>query len=184
MVFRFIILSDEVDNFHREICIDSEATFLELHEAILNSVAFAKDQITSFFICNDRWEKETEVTLIEMDSGSEYDNWVMDSTRLSDLIEDEGQRLLYVFDYMTERSFFMELKEIIVGKDLEKAKCTDSVGNPPKQLIDFDSFTPAVKSFDTGEKFFGDEEFDIDELDDEGFDFGDPKEPTYEDDSF
>jgi len=29
MVFRFLILSDEVDDFKREIKIDSEATFLD-----------------------------------------------------------------------------------------------------------------------------------------------------------
>ena len=35
MVFRFLILSDEVDDFKREIKIDSEATFLDLYNAIL-----------------------------------------------------------------------------------------------------------------------------------------------------
>ena len=35
MVYRFTIISDEVDNFRREIQIDSDATFLELHSAIL-----------------------------------------------------------------------------------------------------------------------------------------------------
>ena len=35
MIFKFLILSDEVDDFAREISIDSEATFLELNDAIL-----------------------------------------------------------------------------------------------------------------------------------------------------
>ena len=33
MVYRFTIISDEVDNFRREIQIDSEATFLDFHRA-------------------------------------------------------------------------------------------------------------------------------------------------------
>ena len=37
MVFRFLILSDEVDDFKREIKIDSEATFLDLYNAIMDS---------------------------------------------------------------------------------------------------------------------------------------------------
>ena len=37
MVFRFLILSDEVDYFKREIKIDSEATFLDLYNAIMDS---------------------------------------------------------------------------------------------------------------------------------------------------
>ena len=40
MVFRFLILSDEVDDFKREIKIDAEATFLDLHDAILESVGY------------------------------------------------------------------------------------------------------------------------------------------------
>ena len=40
MVFKFILLSDEVDDFLREIHIDSDATFLELNNAILDSVGY------------------------------------------------------------------------------------------------------------------------------------------------
>ena len=63
MVYRFTIISDEVDNFRREIQIDSDATFLDFHNAILKSVGYPNDQMTSFFICDDNWEKETEITL-------------------------------------------------------------------------------------------------------------------------
>ena len=34
MVYKFRIISDEVDDFLREIQIDSEASFYDLHEAI------------------------------------------------------------------------------------------------------------------------------------------------------
>ena len=44
MVFRFLILSDEVDDFKREIKIDSEATFLDLYNAIMDSVGYTKDR--------------------------------------------------------------------------------------------------------------------------------------------
>ena len=47
--------SDEVDDFIREIQIDSEATFHELHEAILKAAKYSDDQMTSFFICDDDW---------------------------------------------------------------------------------------------------------------------------------
>ena len=60
MVYKFRILSDEVDAFVREIAIDSEATFLDLHKAILESVDYTPDQMSSFFLCNDDWEKETK----------------------------------------------------------------------------------------------------------------------------
>lgn len=136
MIYRFTIISDEVDDFVREIQIDPEATFFDLHEAILKAANYTNDQMTSFFICDDDWEKEKEITLEEMDNNPEMDSWIMKETRLNELIEDEKQKLLYVFDYMTERCFFIELSEIITGKEIKGAKCTKKSGEAPsKQSI-------------------------------------------------
>ena len=55
MVYKFRIISDEVDDFLREIKIDSEASFYDLHEAILKCTGYKDDQMTSFFICDDDW---------------------------------------------------------------------------------------------------------------------------------
>ena len=98
-----IVLPEGDPNFRRVFEADADATFLELHEAILKSVGYPDNQMTSFFLCNDEWEKGQEVTLVEMDSNFEYDNMVMNETRLSDLIEEQGQRLIYIFDPMFER---------------------------------------------------------------------------------
>jgi hypothetical protein len=177
MVYKFVILSDEVDDFRRDIVIDSDATFLELHNAILDSVNYTKDQMTSFFICDDGWNKETEITLVEMDTSSEVDNYVMDTTRLGDLLEYEKQRLLYVFEFLTERSFFMELREIITGKSLEKAECIKSKGNPPAQVTEFEDFDvkTTTTTIDPDNDFFdNDDDFNLDEYDEE--DFGDLSE--------
>lgn len=179
MVYKFVLISDEVDDFMREISIDSDAKFIELHRAILDSVGYTDDAITSFFICNDDWEKEREVTLMEMDTSADVDNYVMDETTLSELVEDEGQKLLYVFDYVSDRAFFMQLKEIVTGHDLDAPRCTASIGAAPEQfrLEDLDSVVkPAGKKTASGasddfidESFYGDEGFDSDELDADGF---------------
>ena len=76
---------------------------------------------------------------------------------------------MYVFDYMTERAFFMELREIMPGKDIKDAVCTKSIGIAPSQFIDFESVEAITGTIDTGENFYGDEGYDIDELDAEGF---------------
>ena len=178
MLFRFLILSDEADDFKREIKIDSEATFLDLQNAILDSVGYTKDQMTSFFICDDDWSKKTEITLVEMDTSSEEDSYVMADTQLEELLEDEHQKLLFVFDYMTERAFFMELREIVPGKDLDAPICSKSVGMPPAQIVSFDEFEAKNSSTDVGE--------DLDELDKSGFDgLGEgPMDNPYDDERF
>ena len=185
MIYRFTIISDEVDDFVREIQIDPEATFFDLHEAILKAANYTNDQMTSFFICDDDWEKEKEITLEEMDNNPEMDSWIMKETRLNELIEDEKQKLLYVFDYMTERCFFIELSEIITGKEIKGAKCTKKAGEAPKQTVDFEEMAAAGGSLDLDENFYGDQDFDMEDFDQEGFDIGggDAGNP-YEEDKF
>ena len=170
MIFKFTIISDENDDFLRIIDIDSEASFLDLHNAILEAVDFEKNQMTSFFLCNDDWEKEQEITLVEMESSSEYDNLVMEDTFLDQILTDEKQKLLFVFDMISDRAFFMELTEMIPGKDINEAVCVTSTGLPPVQIADDTDFiTPQKPNLSSEESFYGDEDFDIDELDEEGF---------------
>ena len=173
MIYRFTIISDEVDDFVREIQIDPEATFFDFHEAILKAAGYTNDQMTSFFICDDDWEKEKEITLEEMDNNPEMDSWIMKETRLNELIEDEKQKLLYVFDYMTERCFFIELSEIITGKEIKGAKCTKKSGEAPKQTVDFEEMAAAGGSLDLDENFYGDQDFDMEDFDADGFDVND-----------
>lgn len=170
MVYRFTIISDEVEDFMREIKIDSDATFYELHETILKSVGYKDDQMTSFFICDDDWEKEKEITLEDMGSSSDEDVWVMRDTRLSELLEDEKQKMIYVFDPLSERVFFIELTEIHLGEDLAHAVCSYKRGEAPAQIVDYEDFASKNNaSMDLDENFYGDESYDPEEFDADGF---------------
>ena len=179
MIFNFRIVSDEVDNFKREIKIDADASFLDLKNAICDSVDYDKNEMSSFFICSDNWEKEKEITLEDMGSDSSEDVYLMEDTLLSDLIDDEGQRLLFTFDYMTDRSFYMEMKELTPGKNLKDPFCSLALGKAPAQTIDLEEFeaktdakskAAAVSADDIDEDFYGSESFNEDEFDIEGFD--------------
>ncbi len=178
MIFNFRVVSDEVDNFKREIKIDADATFLSLKNAICDAVGFDKNQMCSFFLCDQNWEKEKEITLEDMGTDSDQDVWLMDETILSDYIEDEGQRLIFTFDYMTDRSFFIEMKEMITGKNLKDPLCTLSVGHAPAQVMDMDEFETKIDAkaaaasagVDLDEDFYGSSEFNEDEFDAAGFD--------------
>mgnify|MGYP002626186688 CR=1 FL=1 len=169
MIYRFTFISDEVDDFRREIQIDPDDTFLSLHQAICEACGYDNKQLSSFFICSDEWEKHEEITLEEMDSNSEFDTWVMKDTRISELVEEEKQKLIYVFDYMTDRCMFVKLSEIITGKNLKEPLCTKSRGDAPAQSIDFDEFEKKAGSTELGEEFYGDQDYNIDEIDREGF---------------
>ncbi|MFI3296206.1 MAG: hypothetical protein R3Y59_01105 [bacterium] len=172
MIYRFLILSDEIDNFSREIEIDSSATFLDLNNAILDAVGYTNDLITSFFNCSHGWRKQEEITLIEMDTNPDVDSFVMDTTYLDEFTKDEGDKLIYVFDNFADRSFFVELKEIN-GGNLDRAKCTKKEGKAPKQLTSEDEFllnptaTPQTDNIEID--YYGDDAYDLDDLDENGF---------------
>ena len=173
MIYRFSLISDEVDMFLREIQINSDATFLDFHKAILESVGYPDDQMTSFFVCNEDWEKETEITLEDMGgSYSDVDTYVMAETALEEFIEDEKQRLIYVFDPPAERMFFIELSEIITGKTLNAPKCAKKNGEPPVQTLDFDQLMnlQPTGNEEIDDIFRDDQDFDISELDPDGID--------------
>ena len=172
MIYKITFSCEEGDpKFRRVFEADSEATFLDLHKAILESVHYSDDQITSFFMCNDEWEKGQEVTLIPMDSNFEYDNMVMEETRLSDLLTEQGQRLIYVFDPMFERYFFGSLKEIKPGS-MTGVECVESKGKAPKQLKSEDPLAGVGAGKGNDDFMFDDEfkdEYDLGDIDMEGF---------------
>ena len=178
MIYKFRIVSDEVDNFKREIAIDADATFLSLRNAICESVGYDKGQMNSFFLCDNGWEKGKEITLEDMGSDSSEDVYLMDESVISDFIEDEGQRLIFVFDYLTERAFFMELKTAEPGKHLQDPLCTLSMGQAPAQFVDMKDFeviidaktAAAIADPEIDEEFHGSDEFTPDEFDAAGFD--------------
>lgn len=179
MVYLFRVVSDEVDDFKREIKIDADATFLDLRNAISDAVGYSKDTMSSFFLCDRSWEKDKEITLEDMTMDSSVDPLLMSECVLSDYIEDEGQRLIYTFDYLTDRSFFLELKEAVPGVHQAAAECVASVGDAPGETVDLDAFDAAndakaakavtASAFDLDDDLYGDSEYNDDEFDVGGF---------------
>ena len=176
MIFNFRLVSDEVDNFKREIEIDADDTFLDLRNAICDAVQYDRSEMCSFFLCDDSWEKEKEITLEDMGTDSDEDTYLMDKCILSDYLDDEGQKLMFVFDYMTDRAFFLQLKKIITGKSLKDPVCTLSMGKAPDQHIDMKRFEAEIDAKaakqasleDFGEDF-DEDGYNEDEFDPEGF---------------
>lgn len=176
MIFNFRLVSDEVDNFKRKIEIDADDTFLDLRNAICDAVQYDRSEMCSFFLCDDSWEKEKEITLEDMGTDSDEDTYLMDECILSDYLDDEGQKLMFVFDYMTDRAFFLQLKKIITGKSLKDPVCTLSMGKAPDQHIDMKRFEAEIDAKaakqasleDFGEDF-DEDGYNEDEFDPEGF---------------
>lgn len=174
MIFSFRVVSDEVDNFRRDIQIDADATFLDLRNAIYDSIGYDKNQMCSFYLCDNEWERRREITLEDM--GMDADAYIMEDTILSDELEDEGERLMLTFDYLNDRSLFIELRKTEPGRSLLEPLCSSSMGNAPKQEseLEIPEATPtkgAAKTIeDFDEEFYGTDSYSDDEFEAGGFD--------------
>ena len=176
MIFKFVLISDEAEDFLREISIDADSTFLDLNKAILVACGYSDDQITSFYTCNDEWEQEEQITREDMGFGTaDHDVYIMEKTELRNFINDEDQKLVFVFDPFNDRVFYMKVSEIITGKNLKKPECTRKEGTAPRQINDMDSNIPTSEGSDDffdedeGSDFFGSDGFNEEDIDFEGF---------------
>ena len=160
MIYFFRAISNESDDFLFDLAMGGSATFLDLHQTIQQHLNFDATQMTSFFLTDEDWQKEKEITLLDMSDGGE--GAVMDAVKLEDLLTAPKQRLLYAFDLFAERVLFMELTHITEG-DLETPRVVRLEGTPPPQF--------AEEAFDfESEEDFMDDDLYADEL---GEDFPD-----------
>lgn len=171
MLYRLEFKSEESLDFSMLFDADPAATFLDLHKAILSAVEYPDDQMTSFFVCDDDWERQAEITLVDMGGEGFYDNQPMESTHLEDVLEDEGAHLLYVFDPTHDRSFYGELIAIDTRQSVEGVELVDMEGKAPKQIKSQTSAGKKGKGqkLDFDDEFADIEGFNADDLDASGF---------------
>lgn len=136
MVLKFRLISNEQDDFIRDIEILDVQTFFHLHEAIQDNLHFDKSQIASFFICNQKWEKEQEITLFELSEEEAAKVLVMDNTKIGDYMKGTHDKMLYVYDIFNERLFFIELVEILKqDTSIAYPCCSFEKGQAPQQIF-------------------------------------------------
>ncbi len=157
MICVFEILSAEVPEFKRMIHINPDHTFEDLHRIIQNTSNFDQSQLASFFLTDELWRKQIEISLL--DSGKNNRHLLsMRTTKLNEYINEPEQKLVYVFDFFNERFFYLELKEIIMKTDLKEPFVAYEKGNAPKQFLINENENPEVDLLDSNESYksFGD----------------------------
>ncbi len=109
MILLFRIISDEDQEFYRDLVIDGSDTFLDFHKVLQKNLGYDPTQLASFFITNEEWEKQQEITLIDMKQEAGTETLTMGEVTMEEYISEVNERMIYVFDFFSERAFFMEL---------------------------------------------------------------------------
>ena len=128
------MLSGEDDGFVRDFEVRDDQTLLVLHEAIQENLGFDPGLMSSFFTTDESWVKGEEYPLINM-TGEEGAR-TMENTKVEDLVKKKEDKLLYLYDYLSNRGFFMEVVEVKeVESGVSYPLCTREAGDPPPQLL-------------------------------------------------
>ena len=177
MTLKLTLFSQEKEDFVREILIGSDAPFSDLHQLILEDCRYDEHEQQCFLVCDEDWRIRRRIHLTDNDAvGLDEDIYLMAKTRVGDLLEEEGQHIAYLFDPDGKRLFLMELTENLFGKTAQRATINRGHGRPPQQfLIDESSVQPETdtEQEEIDEQFYGDEGFENDELDMEGYEIND-----------
>jgi hypothetical protein len=159
-LYKFKLTFEEYEDISRVIEIKSSQTFFEFHKAILDSVGFDQKQMASFYMSNDTWKKEQEITLEDMSDDKDENSIpipTMKDSRLSMFVNDPHQKIVYVYDFIEMWTMHLELVAIEM-KEKAGTKyplCTKSVGLAPKQydkvqrfgLVDENEFDEITKNY-------------------------------------
>ncbi|MBQ7443364.1 MAG: hypothetical protein IJS59_05795 [Bacteroidaceae bacterium] len=183
MLYTITAASPEVEDFVAELQIESHATFEDLHRLIRSTCGWAGGKPSTFYICDHRWRRERAIP----EKSREDD--VMADVELGDLLDDEGQRMQYVFDPQERRGLLLEVTAIAYGRHIDAPTCRRRHGQAPP-LTTADADTPntsntsdtsdllaqltaaalAIDDSDSHDTICDDSDFDPEELDPEGFD--------------
>ncbi len=147
-VYKLRVLLDTEETIFRDIEIGENLTFLDFHLQILKAFQFENSQMASFYMSNDNWDKGQEITLMKMDFDDGSSSVEMQDTVINDFLDERGQKLVYVFDFLVMWCFFIELVDIRMATDEKdmQPKTVNEFGKAPKQNSKQVGYTPADDS--------------------------------------
>lgn len=167
IIFKFRLMSDEVEDFIRDYEVPFDMTLLQFHEYIRKDLKYNPCELASFFKSDVEWEKLQEFTLVDMGTeGVDIDPdddiappVPMSEVKLALIMNDKFERLVYVFDMLNERSLYIELIESkFRDPEIQYPRTVLSEGAAPEQFKEEeDIFGEAMSEFSD---FEGDDSYD------------------------
>jgi hypothetical protein len=120
-ILKFRVYFEEDDSVYRDVVIKHTQTFEDLHYAILRGYEFDNKHPATFYRSNDNWQRGREISLAQYDKPYKAPPLLMSETTIGSEIRDTNQKFVYVYDFVKNWTFLVEL--INVSKE-ESSKIT------------------------------------------------------------
>lgn len=109
--FRVILDNDTEEDIFRDLEIRESDTLEDLHNIITQSFGFDGSEMASFYISNDLWEQGEEISLFDLSDDNSAR--LMNETALDTVVHEAQTKLIYVYDFLSMWTFYVELAEIV-----------------------------------------------------------------------
>ena len=166
MIYRFRVILDTEEDVFRDIEIEQNATLEQFHNVITQSFGFDGNEMASFYTSDEQWNQGEEVSLFDMGDGNDPVK-LMNETYIEDIVDEDSPKMIYVYDFLSMWTFFVELAEIA---EYENGREYPNImfvhGQLPDQAPDKEFISEDVDDFDDEDDSF----IDLDEYDDLNFD--------------
>ena len=158
MIYKIRTILDTGEDIFRDIEIEDSNNLEEFHNAITQAFGFMGQEMASFYTCNDEWQQEEEIALFSM-GNSEGEERFMNDTLLKDVLNENNPKLIYVYDYFSMWTFFVELADTAEKEDgriypnllFQFGELPDS---PPEKKFEADGLPPEDSDLDFEEGGF------------------------------
>jgi hypothetical protein len=176
--FRVLLDSEKNEEVFRDVLISDASDFESFYHAIMKSFDFKGDQMASFYVSNEYWDKGHEISLLDMsydDDSIDSPATVMKNAVIKDFLDEPDQRFILVYDFMKMWIFLIEL----IGYDRNEPESPEmllAIGNSPseesREALDEELLHESESlSTDDEEDDLGFDEFDDDYSDDDLSDY-------------
>jgi Plasmid pRiA4b ORF-3-like protein len=108
-VLKFRVYYEEDDSVYRDISVRHLQTFMDLHYGILKGYEFDSKHAATFYRSNDHWQRGREISLEKYDKSYRVPPLLMSDTTIGSEIKDPNQKFVYVYDFIKNWSFLVEL---------------------------------------------------------------------------
>lgn len=161
-ILRFRIYLEEDDSVYRDVAIRHTQLFLNLHQNILKAYEFDNKHQATFYRSNDSWQRGKEITFEKYPNKTyKVEPLLMQNTTIGSEIFDPNQKFIYVYDFVKNWSFQVEL--INVSKEenprLEYPAIVRTEGIGPSQYgtrgLIGDKLTEVEEKYDLGKNVEG-----------------------------
>ena len=110
--FRVLLDSEKNEEVFRDILISDMDDFESLYKIILEAFDFKGDQMGSFYVSNDTWDKGHEISLMDMtydDDSIDEPSTVMKAAIIKDFLQEPDQKFILIYDFLCMWIFLVEL---------------------------------------------------------------------------